>query len=143
MSLAFIIFLVAWIAGMVCTFLPAVPATLIIFAGAAIAMLLDGFQAGADLPFLLGFGLVTLLVMSVDNVASAWGAKKYGGGKEAMWGAIVGGLLGMLLGPLGLFVGTLVGILAGIGAKLVLHFVMGIYTLWRLWEPAQRVGGGG
>lgn len=168
MSLAFIIFLVAWITGMVCTFLPAVPATLIIFAGAAIAVLLDGFQAGADLPFLLGFGLVTLLVMSVDNVASAWGARKYGGGKEAMWGAVVGGLLGLFLGPLGLFVGpllgafaaellfarksledagrsawgTLVGILAGIGAKLVLHLIMGLYGLWRLWEPAQKVVGG-
>lgn len=164
MSLPFLVFLLAWLVGMACTFLPAIPATLIIYAGAALAVLLDGFQT-SDLPFLIGYGVLTLLVMSVDNLASAWGAKKYGGGKAAMWGAVVGGLVGIFLGPIGLFVGplvgafaaellfagksledagrsgwgTLVGILAGIGAKLVLHFIMGAYALWRLWEPTQSV----
>ena len=94
MSLPFLVFLAAWLVGMVCTFIPAVPATLIIFLGSVAAALLDGFQAGRDLPFLLVFGVVTLFIMSIDNVASAWGARKYGGGKEAMWGALVGGLVG-------------------------------------------------
>lgn len=166
MSLPFLVFLVAWLVGMVCTFIPAVPATLIIFLGSVAAALLDGFQAGRDLPFLLVFGVVTLFIMSIDNVASAWGARKYGGGKEAMWGALIGGLVGLFL-PLGLIVGplagalvaelvfahkapydalrsawgTLVGLLAGIAAKVVLHLIIGIYELWRLWDPAQSIFG--
>ena len=44
MSLAFLVFLVAWIVGMVGTFIPAVPATLIIFLGSVAAALLDGYR---------------------------------------------------------------------------------------------------
>ena len=29
-------------------------------------------------------------------VASAWGARKYGGSKQAVWGAIIGGIVGIL-----------------------------------------------
>ncbi|UQN05605.1 DUF456 domain-containing protein [Deinococcus sp. QL22] len=166
MSLAFLIFLVAWIIGMIGTFIPAVPATIIIFAGTVAATLLDGFQVWPDLPFLLTFAVITFLISMVDNVASAWGAKKYGGSKQAVWGALIGGLVGifipfgLIVGPLAgaliaeLFVvrkpipeavraawGTLVGLLTGLAAKLVLHLLIGIYELWRLWEPAKSVFG--
>lgn len=166
MSLPFLVFLAAWIVGMVSTFIPAVPATLIIFLGSVAAALLDGFQVGQDLPFLLVFGIITLIIMSIDNVASAWGARKYGGGREAMWGALIGGLVGIFI-PLGLIVGpllgaliaelvfarksldnamraawgTLIGLLAGIAAKVVLHLLVGAYELWRLWDPAKSVFG--
>ena len=164
MTLAFLIFLVAWIVGMIGTFVPAMPATLIIFLGTVVATLLDGFQPWPDVPFLLTFAVITLLIMSVDNVASAWGARRYGGSKQAMWGALIGGLLGIFI-PLGLIVGplagaflaellvvgkpvqealcsawgTLIGLLAGIAAKLVLHTMVGAYELWRLWDPANSL----
>lgn len=151
---------------MIGTFIPAVPATIIIFAGTVAATLLDGFQVWPDLPFLLTFAVITFLISMVDNVASAWGAKKYGGSKQAVWGALIGGLVGifipfgLIVGPLAgaliaeLFVvrkpipeavraawGTLVGLLTGLAAKLVLHLLIGIYELWRLWEPAKSVFG--
>ncbi|MFB9994306.1 DUF456 domain-containing protein [Deinococcus oregonensis] len=166
MSLAFLIFLVAWVLGMIGTFVPAVPATIIIFAGTVAATLLDGFQVWPDLPFLLTFAVVTFLISMVDNVASAWGARKYGGSKQAVWGALIGGLVGifipfgLIVGPLAgaliaeLFIvrkpvpeairaawGTLVGLLTGLVAKLVLHLLIGIYELWRLWEPAKSIFG--
>ncbi|ANE44009.1 DUF456 domain-containing protein [Deinococcus puniceus] len=166
MSLAFLIFLVAWIVGMIGTFIPAVPATIIIFAGTVAATLIDGFQVWPDLPFLLTFAVITFLISMVDNVASAWGARKYGGSKQAVWGALIGGLVGifipfgLIVGPLAgaliaeLFVvrkpvpeairaawGTLVGLLTGLAAKLVLHLLIGIYELWRLWDPAKSVFG--
>jgi uncharacterized protein YqgC (DUF456 family) len=166
MSLAFLVFLVAWTLGMVGTFVPVVPATVIIFAGTVAATLIDGFQVWPDLPFLLTFAVITFLISMIDNVASAWGARRYGGSKQAVWGALIGGLVGIFLpfglivGPLGgaliaeLFVvrkpvveavraawGTLVGLLTGLAAKLVLHLLIGIYELWRLWDPAKSVFG--
>ena len=167
MSLPFLVFLVAWLVGMVGTFVPALPATVIIFAGTVAATLLDGFQVWPDLPFLLTFAVITVLISLVDNVASAWGARKYGGSKQAIWGALIGGLVGIVL-PFGLIVGplagalvaelfvvrkplqealraawgTLVGLLTGIAAKLVLHLMIGVYELWRLWDPSRSVFGG-
>lgn len=167
MSLPFLVFLVAWLVGMVGTFVPALPATVIIFAGTVAATLLDGFQVWPDLPFLLTFAVITVLISLVDNVASAWGARKYGGSKQAIWGALIGGLVGIVL-PFGLIVGplagalvaelfvvrkplqealraawgTLVGLLTGIAAKLALHLMIGVYELWRLWDPSRSVFGG-
>lgn len=161
MTLPFLVFLVLWLVGMACTFLPVVPATWIIFAGALVAALLDGYQAGMDLPIIVFFAVLAVLAMLVDNLAASWGARKYGGSKAAMWGALVGGLLSffiplppfnLLIGPMaGALVaellvarkdmpealrstwGTLVGILSGIAAKLVLHFLIGLYGLWHFW----------
>ncbi|UBV41862.1 DUF456 domain-containing protein [Deinococcus taeanensis] len=168
MSPAFLIFLAAWIIGMVGTFIPALPATAIIFLGSVAATLVDGFQLWPDLPFLLTFLVITILISMVDNVASAWGARKYGGSRQAVWGALIGGLVGILpIIPFGLIVGplvgaliaelfvvgkppaealrsawgTLVGLLAGLAAKLVLHLLIGLYELWRLWDPARSVFG--
>ncbi|MCP2015549.1 uncharacterized protein YqgC (DUF456 family) [Deinococcus sp. HSC-46F16] len=166
MSLAFLVFLVAWVVGMVGTFVPALPATLIIFAGTVAATFIDGFQVWPDLPFLLTFAVITFLISMIDNFASAWGARRYGGSKQAGWGALVGGLVGIFI-PFGLIVGplagalaaellivrkpapdairaawgTLLGLLTGIAAKLVLHLLIGIYELWRLWDPSKSIFG--
>ena len=162
MTLPFIIFLVLWIVGMICTFLPLVPATWIIFAGTLIAALLDGYQAAQDLPIIIVFGVLAVVAMLVDNLAASWGARKYGGSKQAMWGALAGGIVGLfiplppfnlLIGPmLGALLaellfahrplnealsstwGTLVGLLSGMAAKLVLHVLIGIYGLWHFWD---------
>ncbi|WP_034384744.1 DUF456 domain-containing protein [Deinococcus sp. YIM 77859] len=166
MSLAFLVFLLAWVTGMIGTFVPALPATLIIFAGTVAATFINGFQVWPDLPFLLTFAVITFLISMIDNVASAWGARRYGGSPQAGWGALLGGLagiflpFGLILGPLAgalaaeLFVvrkplgaavraawGTLIGLLTGIAAKLVLHLLIGIYELWRLWDPAKSIFG--
>lgn len=168
MSLAFVIFLVVWVIGLVGTFVPVLPATAIIFGGALIAALLDGFQARQDLPFLLTFLVFTILAIAVDNFAAAWGARKYGGSSQSMWGALAGGVIGgITFPPFGLFLGppvgalltelllvhkpmpealqstwgTLVGLLTGMGAKLVLHVLLGIYGLWHLWNPAKSLLG--
>ncbi len=164
MTLAFVVFLVVWLVGMVGTFIPALPATLIIFLGTVAATFIDGFSWWPDLPFLLGVGLVTLMVGLVDNVASAWGARKYGGSRQAVWGALIGGIVGIVLpfglvvGPLGgalvaeLLVvrkplpealraawGTFLGLLAGVAAKFVLHGLIGAFELWRLWNPERAL----
>ena len=164
MTWPFIVFLVFWLIGMVGTFIPVLPATLIIFVGSVIATLMDGFQPWPDLPFLISFAVITLLISLIDNFASAWGARRYGGSRQAGWGALVGGLLGILI-PFGLIVGplagallaellivkkpfaealraawgTLIGLLTGIAAKLMLHLLIGLFELWRLWKPEAGI----
>ena len=164
MSPAFLVFALCWLAGLVGTFVPVVPATLIILLGAVVATFINGFQLWPDLPFLLTFALITLAISLVDNLASAWGARRYGGSRAAGWGALLGGLVGLFL-PFGLLLGplagaltaellwtrkpflaalraawgTLIGLLAGIAAKFVLHVLVGLLELWRLWDPARSV----
>ncbi len=159
--LPFLVFLVAWVLGLICTFFPAVPATLLILIGAVVATLLDGYQPAQDLPVIITFSVVTALIMVVDNAAASWGSRKFGGSKQAMWGAVVGGIVGLfplipfglILGPLlGAFLaelllvrrpldeslksawGTLVGMLSGMAAKFVLHLLIGAYGLYHFWQ---------
>ncbi len=170
MSAAFLVFLVSWIAGLIGNFFPLMPAILVVFVGLVAATFLQGFEPARDIPFLVVMGIITIFITLVDNVASAWGSRKYGGSKAGMWGAIIGGVLGMFL-PVGALIGllvgpllgaliaellvvrrsfkealrsawgTLVGLATGMAAKFVLIFIVGLYELWRLWEPARSVVG--
>ncbi|AFZ66161.1 DUF456 domain-containing protein [Deinococcus peraridilitoris] len=154
--MALTVFLVAWLIGVIGTFVPVLPATLIIFLGALAAAFLEDFQR-LSWPWLVGIALVTLFASLVDNLAGSWGARKYGGSRAAAWGALLGSLVGLFL-PFGLLIGpalgaltaellfmrrplaeavgsvwgTLVGLLTGIAAKFVLHVLIGVVVLWRL-----------
>ena len=151
------LFIVIWIAALIATFVPIIPATLMIWGAALLHGVLTGFQP-IDWGFLAGLGALAIAAMLVDNLAAAWGAKKFGGSSAAAWGAVLGGLVGLLLGPLGFIigpflgavlveliltrksppeaiqsgVGTLLGLLGGIGAKLVIHITMGVLVLIRV-----------
>lgn len=156
LNLPVLVFVVCWIMGLAGTFIPVVPATLIIFVGTLAATLLDGLQPG-DVPWLLGVGLITVAVSQVDNLTSAMGVRRWGGSRHGAWGAAIGGLvglflpLGLLIGPFGgamvaevavakrpaplaarAAVGAVIGLLAGIAAKFVLHVLIGLGELARL-----------
>lgn len=153
-TVADILFTLVWVAGLVGTLLPVVPATLLILAGALLHAVMTGFEP-LSWWFLLGLGAVGVAAMLADNVAGAWGARRFGGSRHAAWGALAGGLAGVFLGPLGIIVGpfagaaiaeaavarrrpadairsgfgAVVGLLGGIGAKLVIHAAMGVVVL--------------
>lgn len=157
--MATLLFTVIWLAALVATFIPIVPATIIIWGAALLHAVLTGFQP-ISWGFLVGLGVLAVAAMLVDNLAAAWGAAKFGGSRAAAWGALAGGLVGLLLGPLGFMigpflgaviaelivtrkslleavrsgVGTLLGLLGGIGAKLVIHIVMGVFVLVRIFS---------
>ena len=152
-----VLFVILWLAALVATFVPVIPATLIIWLAALLHAVLTGFQ-----PLTWGY-LIALAVLAgfafvIDNIAAAWGARKFGGSSAAAWGALLGGLVGLFLGPIGFLagpivgailaemliskkefpdamrsgVGTLLGLLGGVGAKLVIHFFMGVLVLIRI-----------
>ena len=157
--MATLLFIVIWFVAVVATFIPIVPATLMIWGAALLHAVLTGFQPiGWD--YLTALGILAVAAMLVDNLAAAWGAKRFGGSSAAAWGALLGGLVGLLLGPLGFIigpfvgavlaevfvsrksmleavssgVGTLLGLLGGIGAKLVIHVLMGVLVLIRIFS---------
>ena len=157
--MATLLFTLIWLGALIATFVPVIPATLIIWSAALLHAVLTGFQP-ITWGFLAALGVLAIAAMLVDNLAAAWGAKKFGGSSAAGSGALIGGLVGLLLGPLGFMigpflgavlteliftrksileaissgVGTLLGLLGGIGAKLVIHMVMGALVLIRIFS---------
>jgi uncharacterized protein len=157
MLIANVLFILIWLGSLLATFVPVVPATLLIWGAALLHGLLTGFQP-LTWGFLLGLGVLVAVAMLIDNVAAAWGAKKFGGSSYATWGALIGGLVGIFLGPLGFLIapffgavlaevlfakktwleagksgfGTLLGILGGVGAKFFIHLGMGVLVLTQI-----------
>jgi uncharacterized protein len=98
--------------GLVGVVLPALPGTVLIFAGLLLAAWADGFAK---------VGFFTLAVIAalgaasyaVDFVAAAFGAKRMGASPRAVVGAGLGTLLGLFFGLPGLMFGPLVGAIVG------------------------------
>jgi uncharacterized protein len=147
------LFVVLWLLGVVLTFVPFVPATLVILLAAFLHELLVGFRELSLGAWLL-LGVLALLAMVLDNLAALLGARRYGAGQAGLWGAFLGGLLGLFLGVFGvLFLpfllawlfeylsgrkpeealraawGTLVGLMGGVVAKVLVHLAMGLLVV--------------
>jgi uncharacterized protein YqgC (DUF456 family) len=109
LGLAIILFLL----GLLGIFLPALPGVILIYAG----MLLYGFMTGfalLDAWFFLWQGLALGITFLIDYLAAIVGAKRYGGSRYAIWGAVLGTLLGVvLLGPFGAIMGPFLGAVLG------------------------------
>lgn len=128
--------LLLWIIGAILTctglaglLLPLIPGAPLLFLG-----LLCGAWA-EDFSFV---GLWTLLALAgmagltylVEFAATALGARKYGGSRRAMVGAVLGGLIGTALGVPGILLGPIAGA------------VIGELSLQRTLDQASRAGFG-
>lgn len=156
--IAGILFVILWLGGVAATFFPVVPATIIIWLAALVHALMTGF-APINWTFLIGLALVGSSAFVIDNLAAAWGARKFGGSSAAGLGALLGGIAGIfVLPPFGFLicpvlgaialemivskksfeaaaksgVGTLVGMLGGIGLKLLVHVAMGVMVILQI-----------
>lgn len=152
-ALADWLFVALWLAGVVLTLVPFVPATLVVLLAAFLHELLLGFRE-LSVGLWLALGVLALLAMTLDNVAALLGARRYGASRAGLWGAFLGGLLGLFLGVVGVLVlpfllawlfeylagrrpeealraawGTLVGLMGGVVAKVILHVAMGLLVL--------------
>ena len=97
--------------------LPALPGTMLIFAGLLLAAWADHFaRVGAWT--LVIIGTIAAASYAVDFVAAALGAKTLGASRRAMAGAALGTIAGLFFGIPGLIVGPFVGAVIG---ELTLH----------------------
>jgi uncharacterized protein YqgC (DUF456 family) len=103
--------------GFVGIVLPALPGTLLIFAGLLLAAWADGFTR-VGVWTLGAIGVVAALSYTVDFIAAAVGAKTLGASRRAMVGAALGTVAGLFFGLPGLVVGPFVGAAVG---ELTLH----------------------
>ncbi|WP_022798378.1 DUF456 family protein [Thermus islandicus] len=147
------LFVVLWALGVALTFVPLVPATLVILLGAFLHELLLGFRELSLGSWLL-LGALALLALLLDNLAALVGARRYGASRAGLWGAFLGGILGLSLGVVGVLLlpfllawlfeylsgrraeealraawGTLVGLLGGVVAKVLVHLAMGLVVV--------------
>jgi uncharacterized protein len=98
--------------GLVGIVIPALPGTILIFAGLLLGAWADGFtRVGAGTLTLVG--VIAAASYGVDFVAAAFGVKRLGASSRAMTGAALGTLVGLFLGIPGLIVGPFVGAVLG------------------------------
>jgi uncharacterized protein YqgC (DUF456 family) len=100
------------VVGLVGTVLPALPGTVFIFGGIALAAWIDGFTRISG--WTVGVAAVlTAIAFATDFVAAALGARKVGASRLAIAGAAIGTLAGVFFGLIGLVFLPLVGAAVG------------------------------
>lgn len=104
-----VLLIVVGIAG---TVIPVLPGTPLVLVGLIIAAWIDGFTR-IGFWTLGGIGVIMLLSLMVDFVASTLGAKRAGASRLAIVLAMVGAVVGIFLGIIGILVGPFIGAVAG------------------------------
>jgi uncharacterized protein YqgC (DUF456 family) len=105
--------LILAVAGLIACIVPVIPGPPLAYASLFI------LSAARDwgpfsVTFLIIMGILTVLVLVLDYVVPAAGAKKYGATKWGVWGSILGMLIGLFVfPPFGLFIGGFAGAMAG------------------------------
>jgi len=111
-AILWVVAIVLVVVGVAGTFLPALPGTVLVFAGLALAAWADGF-ARVGWPTIVLIGLLTAVSYTVDLLAAAFGVRRFGASKRAAVGAALGTLLGLFFGLPGLILGPFAGALLG------------------------------
>ena len=113
--------------GIVGIVLPAVPGTILIFAGLLVGAWADDFMRVGPVMLIL-IAVIGIATYGVDFVATALGAKHLGASKRAMAGAALGTVLGFFLGLPGIIIGPFLGA------------IIGELTVHRDWKRVGKAG---
>lgn len=117
------------VTGLTGMLVPLIPGAPLLFLGLLFGAWAEGFRYVG--PWTLAIlALLTILSYLIEFVASALGAREFGGSKRAMWGAFLGGFIGMFMGIPGILIGPFIGA------------VLGELSLQRTLDQAGRAGFG-
>jgi hypothetical protein len=100
------------IVGIAGSILPALPGLPVVFCGLLLAAWVGDFETVGWMTLAL-LGVLTLLAMAVDLVASLLGTRRVGASGLAVLGAAVGTVAGLFFGLPGLLIGPFAGALTG------------------------------
>ncbi|MDX1707048.1 MAG: DUF456 domain-containing protein [Desulfobacterales bacterium] len=101
------------VAGMVGCILPVIPGPILSFCALILLSWIKNWQVFSQ-TFLMVMGAITVLLILLDYVAPALGAKKFGATRRGLWGSAAGMIIGIFfIPPWGMIVGAFVGALAG------------------------------
>jgi uncharacterized protein len=98
--------------GIIGAFLPIVPGLPFSYAG----LLLLQFTSSPpfQVMFFVYWALIVVVVMSLENIIPAVGAKRFGGSKEGIIGCLAGAIIGFFFfPPFGIIIGPMVGAFLG------------------------------
>lgn len=110
--MAFTLAVVLVLVGLVGVVVPALPGTVLIFAGLLTAAWADGFVR-VGVPTIVVLGVMTVLSYFVDLVTMALGMTRLGATRRALVGAAVGAAVGVFFGLPGLVIGPFLGAVVG------------------------------
>ncbi len=117
------------VVGIVGTVLPALPGAPLVFLGLLLAAWAEGFEKVGWITLVV-LGILTLLTLVIDVVATSLGAKRVGASWLALAGAGVGMIVGLFFSLPGIILGPFVGA------------VLGEYAARRNWAQARKAGFG-
>jgi len=94
--------------GIIGSLVPIIPGPIMSFLGLLIIHFFSVFTFSNQ--FLVACGIATLLVFLSDYFLQIFGVKKFGGGKNSIFGTMIGVIIGLFFVPLGgLFFGPFIG----------------------------------
>ena len=112
------------VAGLIGVVMPALPGLPLMFVGMVLTAWADHFER-VPIWVLAILGIMSLTALLVDFFATSYGAKRYGAGNLAIFGAAIGTLAGLFfpIPIVGLIIGPFVGAVIGelIVGKQLLH----------------------
>jgi uncharacterized protein YqgC (DUF456 family) len=98
--------------GLAGVVLPALPGTVLVFAGLLLAAWIDDFTRVGPWTLVV-LGVMTAASYGIDFIAAALGTRHLGASRRAMAGAAVGTILGLAFGLPGLLLGPFLGAVLG------------------------------
>ncbi len=108
-----VIGLILALAGMLGCILPIIPGPIFSFLALILLSWIKNWQVFSQ-PFLIVMGSLTAILMILDYIAPALGAKKFGASKRGIWGSAIGMIIGIFfIPPWGIIVGAFIGALIG------------------------------
>jgi len=141
-----VIGLILALAGMIGCILPIIPGPTFSFLALILLSWTKNWQVFSQ-AFLIVMGALTVILMILDYIAPALGAKKYGASKSGLWGSAIGMIIGIFfIPPWGIIVGAsgkkalragwgiLIGNVLGIGLKLAFTTVVLFYYIKAIWH---------
>jgi uncharacterized protein YqgC (DUF456 family) len=111
-ALLWVLAILLVIVGLIGVVLPALPGTVLVFAGLLLAAWADHFTR-VGIATIVVLGVIAAASYGVDFVAAALGARKLGASRRAMVGAGLGTIAGLFFGLPGIIVGPFIGAVIG------------------------------